>query len=612
MSPLSTTAIPTDPPNARRGVVLRRVLTNPLGVIGVSLLTVIVFAAVFAPLLAPYNPLATDAAQVLAPPSAEHLLGTDSAGRDVFSRLLYGAQVTLLAALVCAVVAIGVGLPAGLVAGYYGGALDSIPSWVANLIMSLPAIIVLLAVRAALGPTVWVSMAVFGIILSPGFYRLTRSAVRAVRNDLYVDAARVSGLGDARIISRHILYVVRAPIIIQTALTLGLAISIQSGLDFIGLGEPGAATWGGMLNEGFRNIYLSPWLIVWPAVAIGLTIGSFVLIGNAVRDALEDAPAVERRRARRAERAVQRARSGAQHTTPSVEERDLGSAETAPSDTRLLEVDRLSIGYAQPGGAMKTVVEDVSLHVDRGEVVGVVGESGSGKSQTAFAILGLLHDSARILNGSITIEGVRTVEPGATAVDSARIRSIRGRRIAYIPQEPMSNLDPMYTVGHQLTRPLVKVLGLSRREARERVLRLLAEVGIVDPERTFRAYPFEISGGMAQRVLIAAAVAAEPDLIIADEPTTALDVTVQAEILDLLRDLQSDRNLAILIVTHNFGVVADLADRVVVMSEGRVVESGPVRRVLGEPAEPYTRRLLGSMLSDKEPLTMIGEGNGAR
>ena len=185
------------------------------------------------------------------------------------------------------------------------------------------------------------------------------------------------------------------------------------------------------------------------------------------------------------------------------------------------------------------------------------------------------------------------------------MRKLRGKRVAYIPQEPMSNLDPSFTVGSQLVRPMVKILGISKEEARTRALELLASVGIPDPQRTFKAYPHEVSGGMAQRVLIAGAISCKPDLLIADEPTTALDVTVQAEVLDVLRDLQDESGMGIMVVTHNFGVVADICDRVIVMEAGKIVEAGPVRDILRRPEHPYTRMLLSSMLEGKEPMTKL-------
>ena len=587
---------------------LKRLFRNPLGLIAISILTIVILTAIFASIIAPFNPNYANIANVLGPPDSTNILGTDSSGRDVFSRLVFGAQVTLLSALVCATVAIAIGLPSGLIGGYYSGWFDSTANWVVGLVMSLPGFVVLLSVRAAVGPSVFISMIVFGIIISPGYFRLTRTAVRSVRDDLYVDAARVSGLSDVKIIGRHVFAVVRAPIIIQTAAVTGVAIGIQSGLDYLGLGDPTLPTWGGMLSDGFRNIYGNPLLVVWPAIAIGMTIGSLVLLGNAIRDALEDSEKVRKPRSRNRE-----GRPGLVQSTTAIRVVGAATVSVQPElagPARLVTVSHLAVGYPQSDGGVRTVVEDVSFHVNRGEVVGIVGESGSGKSQTAFSILGLLPPEARIVSGSIEIDHQLTVAEGASTVDQSVVGPLRGKRIAYIPQEPMSNLDPAFTVGAQLVRPMVKVLKISRREAKQRAIDLLTSVGIADPHRTFDSYAHEISGGMAQRVLIAGAISCEPDLIIADEPTTALDVTVQAEVLDLLRDLSSRLDVAIIIVTHNIGVVSDICDRVVVMQAGRLVEEGPARDVLMSPRHAYTQALLGSMLHGKKPLTSLLSQDG--
>lgn len=582
-----------------RSSLLGRILRNPLGATAVVVLSIIVLASAFAQVLAPFDQNFSDISNTLAPPGGDYLLGTDSGGRDVFSRLLYGGQLTLLSAALCAAVAIVIGLPTGLIAGYYGGWFDSVASWFANMILSLPGIMVLLSVRAALGPSIWLAMIVFGILLSPGYFRLTRTVVQSVRNELYVDAARVSGLSDLRIIARHIMSVVRAPIIIQTSIVAGVAIAIQSGLDFLGLGDPAQATWGIMLSDGFRNVYLNPLLLVWPTLAIMLTIASLVLLGNAVRDALEDGQTAKSKRGRAATRRATGSSSRARSSASAVPAVDAGT------EKHLLKVSGLAVGYPQADGSVKKVVDDVSFHIDRGEVLSIVGESGSGKSQTAFSILGLLPDTARIVGGSIQFDGAYTVAPGDDTVSSARLSALRGRRISYIPQEPMSNLDPAFTIGSQLVRPMTVVLGISKAEAKSRALELLAKVGIPNPQRTFDAYPHEVSGGMAQRVLIAGAISCEPDLVIADEPTTALDVTVQAEVLDLLRTMQRQLGVGVIIVTHNFGVVADLADRVVVMQSGRVVEEGDALDILRHPKHPYTQTLLASMLEDKTPMTKL-------
>lgn len=571
--------------------VFKRILRNPMGVIALVVLTILVLVAIFAQLIAPFDANLANIGKTLAGPDSVNLLGTDSAGRDTFSRLVLGTQTTLLSALLCAVVAIVIGLPSGLIAGYFSGLFDSVSNWVVNVLMAIPGIILLLTIRAAFGPSVWISMIAFGILISPGYFRLTRTAVQSVRNELYVDAARVSGLSDSRIITRHIFSVVRAPIIIQTAIVCGVAITVQSGLEFLGLGDPAVATWGVMLAEGFKNVYLNPMLLVWPAVAMGLAIGALVILGNAVRDALEDREKVK---------TLKGAKTVITRKTQVVE----------PEGDHLVSVSNLAVGYPQAGGVVKEVVRDVSFTVDRGEVLGIVGESGSGKSQTAFSILGLLPPEARIVSGAIRFDGEYTVAPGDETVNQSRLSKLRGKRISYIPQEPMSNLDPAYTIGSQLVAPMVRTLGISKTEARKRALKLLADVGIVNPDRTFAAYPHEVSGGMAQRVLIAGAISCEPDLIIADEPTTALDVTVQAEVLDLIRDLQVRLGVGVILVTHNFGVVADLCDRVVVMQNGRLVESGEVREVLRNPKDPYTIKLLSSMLEGKEPMKMLVTAEG--
>ena len=565
-----------------------------------GILLVLALLAVFADALAPFDENFANISKTLAAPDAVNILGTDSSGRDVWSRLLFGAQLTLTSALLCAAVAIGIGLPAGLIAGYYAGRFEAVSNWVVSILMSLPGLIVLLTIRAAFGPSVWIAMIAFGVLISPSYFRLTRSAVQSVRNELYVDAARVSGLSDLRIITRHIFSVVRAPIIIQTAAIAGVAIAIQSGLEFLGLGDPAKATWGVMLSEGFKNVYLTPTLLFWPAFAMALTIGALVLLGNAIRDALEDGEKIKHRKkpaATSTTAAPAPAAKRAARRTP--------AAVDAGTEHHLVKVTNLGVGYPQADGSIKKVVDDVSFHVDRGEILGIVGESGSGKSQTAFSILGLLPDNARIVAGSIQFDGSYTVAPGEETVSQERLSKLRGKRISYIPQEPMSNLDPAFTIGYQLVTPMVRVLGISKAEAAARALKLLTDVGIVNPKRTFDAYPHEVSGGMAQRVLIAGAISCEPDLVIADEPTTALDVTVQAEVLDLIRDLQKRLNIGVILVTHNFGVVADLCDRVVVMQNGRLVEEGPVRGILRNPQEPYTRTLLGSMLEGKEPMTKL-------
>ena len=262
-------------------------MRKPVGLIALLYLAFVVLIAIIGPFIAPHDPNAASIQLVLAPPSAEYPLGNDSAGRDVLSRLIVATSVTLAAAALAAVTALLIGVIAGLIAGYFRGWFDGVASWVTSLVMALPGIVVLIAARAVLGPSVWSAMLIFGILLSTAYYRLVYAAVVGVRSELYVDAARVSGLSDMRIIGRHILSVVRAPIIIQTAIIAGIAIGIQSGLEFLGLGDMTVPTWGSMLNDGFANIYRAPLLMLWPSLAIATTCIALTLLANAMRDVLE-------------------------------------------------------------------------------------------------------------------------------------------------------------------------------------------------------------------------------------------------------------------------------------------------------------------------------------
>ncbi|MEV0640914.1 dipeptide/oligopeptide/nickel ABC transporter permease/ATP-binding protein [Streptomyces sp. NPDC050619] len=566
---------------------IKRLLRNPLGLFSSVVLALIVLLGLSSPFLAPHDPNEARLQLTNAPPlTGGYLLGGDQSGRDVLSRLMHATLGTLTASLVVLVVSLALGVTAGLVAGYFGGRFDTVGSWVSNTVMALPGFVLLIALYTVIGPSILIAMAIFGVLIAPSYYRLVRNLVLGVRQELYVDAAKVAGLSDARIVSRHVLRAVRAPVTVQSSFVLGAGIAIQAGLEFLGLGDPTSPSWGGMLQDAFNNIYIARLNVVWPALLITATTLCLVLLGNALRDVL------------------QTGRAQAQPLRPKAVAR-LRAARPAPAESvaeaadALLSVRHLVVGYPTADAQVKTVVHGVSLDVRRGEILGLVGESGSGKSQTAFSVLGILPRDAVVLGGAITFDGL-------DLRDEKNLREVRGRRISYVPQEPMSNLDPSFTIGAQLGYGLRAVKDVGKAEARRELTELLGQVGIKDPRRVFDSYPHQISGGMAQRVLIAGAVAAGPDLIIADEPTTALDVTVQAEVLDLIRALQQERGMAMILVTHNFGVVADICDRVSVMRQGAVVETNDTLDLFRTPLDAYTKMLLNSMLDGsvtREPWT---------
>ncbi|WP_425862289.1 dipeptide/oligopeptide/nickel ABC transporter permease/ATP-binding protein [Arthrobacter sp. TWP1-1] len=594
----ASSTTPSKSAEARRQSILRRIAGSPMAAISLSVLILVILAVIMAPLLTRYDPNVGDIGKALLPPGAEHWLGTDSAGRDVFSRLVYGGRITLGGAGLALAIAMAIGVTTGLFAGYFGGKLDSSVDWVSNLIIALPNIMILLAVRAVWGSNVWLSMTIFGVLMAPGFHCLVRTIVSGVRNELYVDAARVSGLSLGRILGRHVLVAIRAPIIIYAALAGVVVIGVQAGLDFLGLGDVTVPTWGTMLNEALVNLYIAPGLMLWPGIALGVVNAALILFGNSLRDALEDRPSAKVRK-RRGTSAVAKATHDADASTGvSGNLQEVPGNASIPEDSILL-VRNLQVGYPSEDG-YKAVVKDISFGVRKGEVLGLVGESGSGKTQTAWAILGLLPTGGRILGGEVEIAG-----QSVAALSKKERRALLGKSVAYIPQEPMSNLDPTFRIGFQLVEPIRRQLGLGKAEATQKALAMLARVGIADPQRTFDSYPHQISGGMAQRVLIAGAVACDPDVLIADEPTTALDVTVQAEVLDLLRELQHEKGMAVVLVTHNFGVVADLCDRVAVMKLGQIVEQNGVEELFADPQDAYTQMLLGSGLENKTPRTRL-------
>lgn len=592
---------------AGRPRILGQLLRHPIGVTCLAFLTAVALAAVFAPLLAPWGPQETDLAAVNAKPLTEgHLLGGDAAGLDILSRLIWGSRQTVLAMLIVVLVSVVLGVTSGLLAGFYRGKFETIAGFVADVIMSLPGIVMLIALYALTGPNIPVAMAVFGVILAPSYYRLVRSVVLGVRNELYVDAARVVGLSDWSIVGRHVLWSVRAPVIIQSAFVMASGIGIETGVSFLGLGDPAGTSWGIVLQRSFNGIYNNAWGVVWPALVISLSILALILLGNALSDILQSSArsAVLSPRKRREARAAKIAEITAADAAA------LEPTRGVPGEDVVLAVRGLRIGYPDAQGGVTEVVHGVDLDVRRGEIHGLVGESGSGKSQIAYSTLGILPREALILGGSVLLDGEDLI------ADEDKMKAARGHRIGYIPQEPMSNLDPSFTIGSQLMRGLRSARPMPKPGARAILVELLTRVGIVDPDRVMGLYPHEISGGMAQRVLICGAIASDPDVIIADEPTTALDVTVQAEVLELLRELSRERGLAMILVTHNLGVVADLCDVVSVTKGGTIVESADVGTIFAAPKQAYTQRLLSSSRSvvDQEDraATQFGHAGACR
>ncbi|KAB1650425.1 dipeptide/oligopeptide/nickel ABC transporter permease/ATP-binding protein [Pseudoclavibacter endophyticus] len=559
---------------------------KPLGVAALAYLACLVVVAMSAPVLATHNPVGADLTAVLQGPSSEHLLGTDALGQDVLSRLLFGARDSLIGVAQALIAWLLVGLPLGIAAGYLGGTADRVIMRFVDIVLAVPSIIVTLAALAIFSNSMPAAMITFGALGAASLARVARSAVLAVREELYIDAARVTGLPTVLIMVRHVLPRTVGIVIIQASLFCAIALGVQTGLAFLGFGPPPPApTWGGMVAEATTMLQRHPWLLVPSGAAIAVTTMAFGLLGDALRDANAEKHVAAPTPARR------RARVAAPVEAP------------APTDDELLSVRDLTVAFTSEG-VQTTVLDRVGFDVRPGETVGLVGESGSGKSLTSLAVLGLLPSGAEITGGSIRYRGTELPSLGPE-----EYRRMRGSEIAMISQEPMVALDPSFRIGTQVAEVVRTHDRCSRREGRERAVHLLDQVGLTDPEGVARKFPHEVSGGMAQRVAIAQALAGRPKLLIADEPTTALDVTVQAGILDLLVRLQRAHGMSVLFITHDWGVVADVCERAVVMYAGQVVEQASVIDLFERPQHPYTRALLRSSphhVAKGEPLPAIG------
>jgi peptide/nickel transport system permease protein len=559
---------------------LRRLLQRKLAVACLAYLGVVIGIAIVAPIVMPSvaGEHAGDLLAVRQGPSWHHLLGTDTLGRDVLDRLLVGTRVTMIGVAEALVMVLALGVPLGLAAGFFGGWIDRAVTWLADLAFSMPAIIIILVVLAVFPQSMTAAMVALGVLGAPGLMRVVRSATLPVKEELYIAAARVSGLSRPYIVTRHVLPRVAGPVIVQASLLSAVALLVQTGLAFLGLVVAAPApSWGGMVADGVGTIVLQPWLIWPPGMAIALTILALGLLGDVVRDATTESWAAPIRR-------HQRRRVAQRQISPAP----VGPAPVVPDAMELVSVQGLSVSFTSPSGDVR-VVEDVTFDIRAGEAVGMVGESGGGKTVTAMSILGLLPGSGRIQAGRILFGG-----RDLAALSERELRQVRGKEIGLISQEPMISLNPAFQVGWQLAEVVRRHQRLSRTKARTQALELLRRVHLPDPEAVASRYPHELSGGMAQRVAIARALSGDPKLLIADEPTTALDVTVQAEILELLRELQADRQMAILLVTHDWGVVADICERAIVMYAGQVVERADLVPMFRQPLHPYTEALLAS------------------
>jgi len=551
--------------SARRPGAFRRALRLTSARIALGIILLIVVLAFFGGVLAPQNPLAQNTNVVLQGPSSHHWLGTDYLGRDVLSRLMAGTGRSVAGALEAVGIGLLLGVLPGLASLWLGRTYEWISLRIVDAFMTLPYVVFAVAVTGFFGNSLIAAMTAVGVLISPLYFRVTRAAALGLTRTQYVEAAELFGSSRRRVLRTHLWSKILPTLAVTTAQALASALLIVSSLAFLGLGvEPPLPTWGELLSSDLDYLAQQPWAPLFPGLLIMLVAGAL----NAFADAIRDTGTTQVVAADPAEDA-------------SAEADEPIAVGIAPVAQPVLRVEGLRVTV---NGGGTEAVHGVSFEVGRGEIVGLVGESGSGKSLTCRAVTGLLAPGCALSSGTVELLGEDETPPvDLAALDRAAWNKVRGPRIGIVFQDPASYLNPSIPVGKQLVETIrVHDKTLSRTAARQRAIELFASVGLRDAETVYRQYPHELSGGMAQRVLIAIAISGDPDLLIADEATSALDVLVQAEVLDLLRGLVRDRGLALLLVTHDLAVVAELCDRVLVCDRGRIVEQGPVANVWSE------------------------------
>ncbi|QOT18221.1 MULTISPECIES: dipeptide/oligopeptide/nickel ABC transporter permease/ATP-binding protein [Paenarthrobacter] len=613
--------------------------------IALLFLIVIAVAAVFAPVLAPHDPLETFIPAT--PPGAEHFFGTDRLGRDIFSRLLFGAQSSLMIGLGAVGLAILVGALLGSLAATSSKAVNEVIMRIMDILMAFPGIALAAVLLAAFGNSVPTIIIAIAIIYTPQLARVVRANVLAQYGEDYVRAERVIGAGRFYILVKHIVRNTAAPVLVFATVMVADAIILEASLSFLGAGvQDPAPSWGNVISYG-RNLVLSGgwWATTFAGLTILLTVLSLNILAEGLTDAmvnpkLRKAPAVKDDDGSTA--AVATAVDTEVATSPAqpsvVEEHELDAVRAASGDgvtdelgksavltdvrtavvnphllldrelellasieakrtdrlpqvpagaRNVLEVKDLSIRF--PGRFGDTaIVDNVSFTVREGETMGLVGESGCGKSITSLAVMGLLPKTAHI-SGSIKFDGKELLDPKTGHSDPKAYVGLRGEQIAMVYQDALSSLNPSMKIKEQMEQ-------LTKRGGRKTPTELLEMVKL-DPVRTLASYPHELSGGQRQRVLIAMALSRSPKIVVADEPTTALDVTVQKQVVDLLNELREQLGFAMVFVSHDLALVASLAHRITVMYAGQVVESAQASELLQNPKHEYTRGLLGAVLS---------------
>ena len=564
--------------------------------IALVILVAVVLISILAPIIAPYDPYGIGMARQA--PDAAHIFGTDDKGRDILSRILYGGRISLIIGFGSVLFALVLGSIVGALAAVSRKAVSEVIMRILDIIMSVPGIALAAVLVTILGNSVPAIIFSIGFMYTPQIARIVRANIVSEYGEDYVRAVIVSGARAPWILMKHVLRNCAAPIMVFTVTLVADAIIFEASLTFLsaGIAEP-TPTWGNILADARAGVLSGRWWqALYPGIAIMLTCLALNILSEGITDAMAAAPSApvdtENSESRReADLLVADPVRAYKEQAESLAARlsALREVELARTDRRvpdysvepLLQVKNLSIGFPRHGDV--NVVDNVSFDVRPGQCMALVGESGCGKSITTKTIMNLLPDTARI-QGEVLYKGQDLLK-----LSPEEHRKLLGTEIAMVYQDSLSALNPSMLISAQMKQ-------LTSRGGTRSAEELLELVGL-DPKRTLESYPHELSGGQCQRVIIAMALTRDPSLVICDEPTTALDVTVQKQVIKLLNDLQKKLGFAMIFVSHDLALVAEVASEITVMYAGQVVESAPTKELLTNPIHEYTQGLLGSVLS---------------
>lgn len=541
--------------------------TKKIGYVGFALLTIMILFAILGPMIIPYDSSEQTGAS-FEPPSATHLLGTNDIGQDILAELADGARTSLFLGISIAICATLIGALVGITSGYIGGFYESLMMRIIDVVLTLPFLPLMIVVSVYMGQGFFTEICIITLVMWAGKARQIRAQTLSIKSLGPVQSATAMGAGHFYIFKKHILPGVFPLLIPQFVAAVNVAILLESSLSFLGLGNPLQKSWGSILYyANNRSAFLTDawaWWIVPPGICIVMVVLGFSFIGYYLEEKVNprlSSYTVAKKRPRQA----------------------IATSACDFAKDIVLNVQNVSIAYGK-----KEVVTNVSFNVKQGSVLGIVGESGSGKTTIATAVNAQLKGDAAITNGAVFFNGENMAQ-----FSDERIREMHGKEIGYIAQAAMNALNPVVKIKAQLKEAITQHYKMPNQQIDERIDEVLRQVGL-DPKWK-NAYPHELSGGMKQRVVIAIGIINKPKFVIADEPTTGLDVMVQVEIIQLLKKLQQELNMSMIFISHDLPAVLSLTDELIIMKYGQIVDHGPSARVAKYSTHPYTRRLVDSI-----------------